>query len=138
MSWFSPNESRKTEIIYYDGECGFCHYWVRFVLSQDSGDEGFLFSPLQATSTKDDFESILVKRADGTVLEKSEAVLHILSSLGGIWKILASPLQIVPRSLSNLIYSVVARVRRKLISKPQDLCPVLPPNQRKRFLLNGE
>jgi predicted DCC family thiol-disulfide oxidoreductase YuxK len=33
MNYIMPREAPATETIYYDGHCGLCHRWVRFLLA---------------------------------------------------------------------------------------------------------
>ena len=37
------------EILYYDGDCGFCHRTVRFVIALDRG-EAFRFAPIDGST----------------------------------------------------------------------------------------
>jgi predicted DCC family thiol-disulfide oxidoreductase YuxK len=132
----------KPEVLFYDGHCGLCHRAVTFVLKHDRDGRAFRFAPLQGAT----FErlvpveqrrllpdSIVVTTADGKLLVRSEAALHVLRRLDGGWKILASVLAIVPRGLRDFVYNFVARTRYGIFGRREDLCPVMPPELRKRF-----
>jgi predicted DCC family thiol-disulfide oxidoreductase YuxK len=130
-----------SERIFYDGECGLCHGFVRFVVARDRPGR-FRFAPLQGTTYSTAVpgerraglpDSIVVAAADGRVLARSDAVAHVLATLGGGWRTLARMLLLVPRPLRDLGYDAVAAVRRRLFRRPPDLCPVVPRALRGRF-----
>ena len=130
------------EWIFYDGSCGFCHRWIRLVLTIDKSGEAFRFAP----RTGETFSamvpvairaalppSIVVLGADGRVLTRSAAVLHIFQQLGGPWRYLAFAGSIVPASLRDLVYAGIARVRHRMFRRPERVCPVVAPELMKRF-----
>src|ERR1041385_7423246 len=80
------------ETLFYDGHCGLCHRSVRFLLRRDPGGRAFRFAPLQGRTFQDAVspdrraglpDSMVLKTADGRLLLKSDAWLHILRRLGG-------------------------------------------------------
>jgi predicted DCC family thiol-disulfide oxidoreductase YuxK len=130
------------EWIFYDGTCGFCHRWIRFVLEIDKKGEAFRFAPRSGETFKGRVPaaireslppSIVVLATDGAVLTRSAAVLHILRRLGGAWKLIALAGSVVPSSLRDFLYGIVARVRHRIFRSPQTLCPVVAPELMKRF-----
>jgi len=134
--------------VFYDGHCGLCHGFVRFLLAHDPGGEKFDFAPLQgsffATVVSDSQraglpDSVVVKNDVGQMLVKSAAVLYVLRRLGGIYRWLADVSGVFPLSLLDCCYDGIARVRRKLFPNPPGICPVIPPHLRARFhLTQGE
>jgi predicted DCC family thiol-disulfide oxidoreductase YuxK len=129
------------ELLFYDGACGLCHRSVRFVLAHDRTG-AFRFAPIggptfEATVPAEARPSlpdaIVVKCADGRVLVRSDATLHVLGKLGGVWRALAAALRIVPRPLRDLVYDWVARSRKRWFATPDDACPVVPADLRARF-----
>lgn len=130
------------DLLFYDGGCGLCHRSVRFVAARDRqgafhfaplGGETFLASvPPERRAALPD--SIVVRRADGTLLLRSDAALHILFCLGGGWSLLAAVLDAVPRRLRDLGYDFVARRRARWFPRPEDACPLVPPRLRARFV----
>ena len=131
------------DIIYYDGYCGLCHRWVKFVMPRDKDGSKFAFAALQGetfAARVDEArrgelpDSIVVHRPDGELLTKSTAVLHILRRLGGVWKVLAAVGAVAPRGLRDWAYDRVAAVRHRLFAKPNEACPLMPPELRGRFL----
>lgn len=130
------------ETIFYDGGCGLCHRWVRFVLAEDATGESFRFAPLHGAtfhSTVSEKEraglpdSIVVLTADGRLLTRSRAVVYILQRLGGLWRLIGSVGALIPTGLPDRAYDGVARIRHRLFAKPAASCPVVPVELRKRF-----
>jgi predicted DCC family thiol-disulfide oxidoreductase YuxK len=136
------NMASKPEILFYDGHCGLCHRAVRFVLAEDREGTLFRFAPLQGETfqrlvTSDQQktlpDSVVVMTSDEKLLARSDAFLHILRRLGGGWKVLAVVLSLIPRALRDFVYDFVARVRYRIFGRRDDLCPVTPPELRRRF-----
>lgn len=135
-------EGNGVEPIFYDGHCGLCHRAVRFVLAEDVNGAAFRFAPLDSDAFRAAVsegeraklpDSMVVKTADGTVLTRSTAFLHILRRLGGLWRVIALFGGLVPALLRDAAYNGVARIRRRLFAAPSDACPVLPKELRQRF-----
>jgi len=136
------NEANTLDMMFYDGYCGLCHRAVRFVLAEDREGKLFRFAPLQgaaferlvpAERRESLPDSVVVLTADGRLLVRSEAFLHILRRLGGAWKVVAVVLGVVPRGLRDFVYDFVARVRFHVFGRREDLCPVMPAELRARF-----
>lgn len=134
---------RRHTLIFYDGHCGLCHGFVRFAVSRDEAGGRFRFAPLQGTTLGqvlgDDqiaglADSIVVVDEDSTVSQESDAVLAIARELGSGWGVVGRVLSVVPRSLRDAVYRVVARIRHRLFRRPADRCPVVPEALRGRFL----
>ncbi|HEY6465097.1 MAG TPA: DCC1-like thiol-disulfide oxidoreductase family protein, partial [Candidatus Acidoferrales bacterium] len=68
------------------------------------------------------------------LLTRSDAFLHICRSLGGGWSVLGAMLAIVPRTVRDAVYSLVARTRYRIFGRKDDLCPMVPASLRGRFL----
>lgn len=126
-AWIAPRGRGAPGLIFYDGDCGLCHRFVRFVLSEEPAGEGFHFSPLASG------DSIVVRTGDDRTLLRSDAVIYVLGRLGGFWRLLGAALRLVPRPLRDAVYSLVASMRRRLFAKPDGACPVLSPALRPRF-----
>jgi predicted DCC family thiol-disulfide oxidoreductase YuxK len=135
--------SQATDRLVYDGGCGLCHRAVNFVIAHDPAGELFRFTPLESDlvgellppgMTREALpDSMLVVTADGRLLMRSDAALHIGRRVGGIWGFLARLGGIVPRFIRNAVYDGIASIRHKLFDKPKDSCPMLPPDLRRRF-----
>ena len=134
--------SGEKEAVFYDGHCGLCHWWARFLLAEDAGGDRFLLSPLQGNYIKQQLsgpqraalpDSIVVLTADGQVLTESRAVLYMLARLGGLWGVLGAAVSVIPRPIRDVAYRSVARVRGRLFGMPTQLCPMMPAKLSQRF-----
>lgn len=130
-------------LVFYDGGCGLCHRFVRFLLSEDAGPEAVRFAPLESDAFRKAIseerrqglpDSVVVRMPDGEILTCSRAILYLLRRLGGAWRILGEAGRFVPPSLLDAAYACVARARRRLFAPPSGACPLLPPDLRSRFL----
>lgn len=138
---WAPKPAGQT--IFYDGNCGLCHGFVRFVLGEDQSAWPFSFAPLQGEAIKQTLtereraalpDSIVVVVKDNKVLTRSAAVIYVMARLGGLWSVGAAFLRLVPRALRDLAYDLVASVRIKFLGTTVDTCPMVPPALRARFL----
>lgn len=125
-------------LVLFDGACGLCDRFVRFVLRRDHGGR-FHFAPLQGETaarllggtTTDRVESLVV--LDGPVrLVRARAVLFVLARLPPPWRWLAF-LRIVPAGLADAIYDVIARHRHRLSGR-RPACRAPTPAERARLL----
>ncbi|MGA9524801.1 MAG: DCC1-like thiol-disulfide oxidoreductase family protein [Myxococcaceae bacterium] len=141
-AWVPGLRRGTVETLFYDGNCGLCHRAVRLVLSEDPRGEAFRFAPLHGESFNSQIseeqraslpDSLVVRTSDGTLLTRSDAVLHLMKRLGGIWRLLAILGNAIPRGLRDRIYDGIAAVRQRLFAKPRDACPVVPKTLRVRF-----
>jgi predicted DCC family thiol-disulfide oxidoreductase YuxK len=141
-AWVRPRAAPAAELLLYDGHCGLCHRWIRFVLAADRA-EAFRFAPLggeafaaavpeAARASLPD--SVVVVTAGGGRLVRSRAALYILARLGGLWRVLGGVARVVPRPILDAAYDGVAGVRHRLFARPTDACPVVAPELRTRFL----
>jgi predicted DCC family thiol-disulfide oxidoreductase YuxK len=115
------------DLLFYDGECGFCHGAARFVRRRDRR-ELFAYAPLQGEEFRqavpDDQRSrlpdslILLSRQQG-LLTRSAAAIYIFSRLPQPWPFYAGILRIVPRPLRDAGYDLFARFRRRLFPAPK-------------------
>lgn len=137
--WIPPRAGTSgVERVHYDGECGLCHRFVRFVLAEDTRGV-FRFAPLQGDSFRAlalsdaDLPDSVVIESESRVLLRSNAALHVLDRLGGVWRALAIVARAVPWRLRDVVYDAVARVRRALFRTPASTCPTMPPDLAARF-----
>ena len=129
-------------IVFYDGVCGLCDRWVRFVVKRDR-HRTLRFAPLQGETakTRTDLPAelrtvvfVLLRpgATDEQIFTRSEAALRLLDHVGGFWR-LVSWLRLVPRPLRDAVYDVIARRRYQWFGK-FEACRVPPPEWRERFL----
>jgi predicted DCC family thiol-disulfide oxidoreductase YuxK len=134
-------------VLLFDGTCGFCAGSVQFVLRHEARNRSLRFASLQsATGARvraahpelNSINSVIwyEPAANGrreTVLVRSNAVLHVLRYLGGVWRVLGALGCAVPRALRDRLYDLVARHRHRLVRGGQ-ACLVPAPDQRDRFI----
>jgi predicted DCC family thiol-disulfide oxidoreductase YuxK len=109
--------------VFYDATCRLCVAAARFVDRQDRRPRLFRLTPLASEAFErlvpDDRradlpDSLVLRATDGRLLTRSTAVAHILIRLGGLWCLLGRLLQRVPAPARDLVYDLVARLRRRL------------------------
>lgn len=125
--------------IFYDGDCGFCNFWVQWILKNDQKNQ-FLFAALQSEFGQKflkernlkttDFNTIYLWKPESFYCIKSDAILTITNALGGVYY-MANLAKIFPKSLRDFGYDVIAKNRNRL--KPQS-CTIPTPEQRKKFI----
>lgn len=131
-------------LVLYDGDCGVCDRFVRFVLARDPHGRVRFASlggqtaagMLAGVPELAHFDSIVLVDADTAgrprMSVRSVAVLRILARLEGPWRA-ARVLWVVPRPLRDAAYDIFARWRHR-VSRSMPVCSVLPAQDRARFL----
>lgn len=127
-------------VILFDGVCNFCNYWVNFILDRDKKNI-FRFAALQSEKgyelldkfnlPKGDFDSFILI-ADNKVFKKSSAVFKIAKHLNG-WPKIIIPFSILPHSLTDIIYDLIAKNRYKFFGK-KDSCRIPTKEEKSKFL----
>ncbi|KFF10119.1 thiol-disulfide oxidoreductase [Chryseobacterium soli] len=126
-------------IVFFDGDCGVCNFWVQWILERDKKDY-FMFASLQSDfgqkflserglETKE-FNTMYLWKPKEYYLIKSRAILQIASLLGGIYK-LSGIGKLLPVFLSDKAYDVVSRNRMKLANQK---CFLPDQHQKKKFI----
>ena len=135
-----------TTVVFYDGVCGLCDRFVRFLIRRDRRQR-LAFAPLQGTLAltvlvprgvdPSDLDSINViadwHAPSERLLTRSRAIVHALHQLGGAWTLAARGASCVPASLADQLYDFLARRRYRTFGC-FDTCPIPPPEWRDRFL----
>lgn len=126
-------------VIFFDGVCGLCNSTVDFVLSKDQSGL-FRFAPLQGETAKKHLPPSDIEQLESIVLlddkglhRHSTAVVVMLNSLGGKWKIAGGMLWIIPRPLRNVGYRLVSRFRYLIFGK-KETCRIPTVKERDQFL----
>ena len=109
-------------IVFFDGDCGFCNFWIQWILENDKNDV-FLFASLQSRFGQDflakrglnvqKYDTIYLWKPNEYYLEKSRAIFTIASLLGGIYKI-ALIGKLIPSFIGDFFYNIVSRNRMKI------------------------
>ena len=118
------------KIIFYDGYCNLCNGFVNAIIKLDKKNI-FLFAPLNGNNAMNLLKKNNIKNTtiDSVILfnnksisYKSKAVIEILISLDGVYRILFIS-KIIPRALLDYLYDIVAKNRYSWFGK-QDRCMV--------------
>ena len=126
-------------VLLYDGVCGLCNRFVRFLLRRDrAGTMRFatLQGPLGAEARRllpelAGVDSVVLLYREGAWV-RSTAAIEAIRYLGGPWA-LAVAGYAVPRFVRDWAYDRVARVRYRVFGR-FDTCPVPRGEDRERFL----
>jgi predicted DCC family thiol-disulfide oxidoreductase YuxK len=130
-------------VLLYDGVCALCNGLVRFVLKRDAAGT-FRFAALDSAVSRELAGSrkwvegvVLVVDALGVgqrVYQRSDAVVEVLRSLGGGWRVMGRLLGAIPHWLREWGYGVVARIRYSVFGR-YAVCPVPDASIRSRFVV---
>lgn len=126
-------------IVFFDGICLLCNGFVDWSRPHFIVGEIF-YAPLQGKTAKEilpmqdlGLASIVYFR-DGQIFKKSQAVLNLMSDMGGILKFLSLMLRAVPLVLADAVYDLVAKYRYRVFGQTET-CR-LPTPQEKPFFLD--
>lgn len=130
---------KNKHIVFFDGDCGVCNFWVQWILERDRKDQ-FMFASLQSefgqqflSERRLDthvFNTMYLWKPGKYYLIKSRAIFQIAKLLGGIYS-LAFLGKIIPRFLSDKAYDLVSKNRMKLANQK---CYLPDQRQRKKFI----
>ncbi len=127
-------------IVAYDGACGLCHGFVRFLLRHDPAGK-LRFAASDSASGAAIFAACgqdpaapgaMVTMIDGRRITGADAVIAAVAALGGLWR-LAQVLRVVPGALRGAAYRAVAARRLAWFGTARG-CPVPQPGWAGRFL----
>lgn len=111
------------QIVFYDGDCGFCNKVVQFILQNEKKEE-LLFCSLQSEFAieflrKKGFDARLLNTiyfSDGhKVYRKSSAALKIIPYLTTKFQFLRI-FWVIPAFARNFFYDIIAHYRKKITS----------------------
>jgi predicted DCC family thiol-disulfide oxidoreductase YuxK len=119
--------------------CGFCSRSVRFILRHERRHDllfvtrdSELGQTLRRTHGLESIQS-MVWIENGRAFAEASAVMNAANYLGGFWSQLAALASFFPASISNRIYKVISKYRRRL-SRNETARPAPSPEERRRFL----
>lgn len=127
-------------IIVFDGHCALCSGWARFVIRYDPHGR-FRLLPAQTPLGTALYQhygldsvhydtNLLIE--DGRLRTKLDGSIRMAAILGWPWT-LAGLLRVLPTSLQNALYGLVARNRFRLFGR-NDVCYRPNPKEADRFL----
>jgi predicted DCC family thiol-disulfide oxidoreductase YuxK len=135
--WVAGKFSRV--VVAYDGDCLFCSAGVRFLAGEDERDalrfttlQGGRGQEMEARAGTARLSTVVVE-ADGVVFSKIRAIRALLAALGGMWRVAAWGLSLVPERLGNIVYHFVAAHRYRWFGKNQS-CGLPSPELRSKLL----
>lgn len=128
-------------VLVFDGVCVLCSHWASFVLEHDR--QGlYKFAAMQTKTGRElltrhgldpnDPKSFLLLEGGRGYMD-TDALIRVLDSFGGRWRIGAALIRLVPRFLRDAFYRAIARNRYKLFGR-HDVCIVPSAQTADRFL----
>ena len=138
-----PKQNSNKLIVFYDGYCVLCSRTIDFVIKYDK-KEKILFASLQSdfaisTLSKFGYEFEKIKEIDNVIYLqkavvkiKSDAILSILSDMGGIYR-LSKIFYCIPRFIRNYLYDQIANRRYRWFGK-RDTCRIPTKDEIRKIL----
>lgn len=125
------------QIVFYDGECGFCNGMVQFILKYRKDD--FYFISLQSETAKKllskyDIEinlDTLYLIKNKKLYHRSTAVLHIFQGLKGLFPFVYYVGWLFPKTLKDYFYMKISKSRHRI--QPQNC--FLPKKDERKFFI---
>ena len=117
-------------ILYYDGLCILCNKSKKFIINRDRKNQ-FKIGFLDELKNQDKQDSVVLIHK-GIKYNYSNAVIKSLILIGGIYK-LAALLFIIPKSVRDFVYKIIARNRYKWFGR-HNTCPTLPEEWKERLI----
>ncbi len=126
-------------ILFFDGECALCNFWVQFCLERDR-KKSLFFAPLQGSTAQNLLPEELRQSIHTVVLwHEQKTLIKSTAIITALRKIDYSPdlllfARLIPSTLRDGVYDFVARHRYRWFGK-QETCPI-PPEEYRSQLLN--
>ena len=136
-------------IVFYDGVCALCNFFVKWVIAIDKKRE-FFFCPQQSQRAKEiltlvdnkavnalpgQLQTVIVYRqSTNEIFIRSKAFFEVCSKVGYPYNLL-TVFSYLPNFLTDFVYNLIAKYRYKVFGI-YDTCPMPDPKDRDRFLLD--
>lgn len=137
-AWIPPRPAREPAIVFFDGVCNLCNGFVSALMEEDGG-RNLRYASLQGETARsfgltvgEGAQASVVVVVDGVRHVRSDAVLAIAASLGGLWRLL-TVFRFLPRSFRDAAYRFIA-ARRYALFGSKSTCRVPTPAERGYFL----
>ena len=127
------------DIVFFDGYCVLCNGFVDFLMQADIKAK-LKFATLQGKTAKKllppsylyEVDTVIFINKEHLISTKSNAIIEILKSLGGLWK-LASIFSFLPSFLLDKLYDLLARNRYSWFGK-KNTCRVPNEEEKERIM----
>jgi len=123
-------------IVFFDAECGFCTFWVRWLIKRDE-NHVFYFASMHSQTAKQygitNQDTLVLIYYRQTVFTKSRAVAVILSELSFFYRIVSVLIMLFPVCWADRVYSMIAAVRYRISKKT---CSLYKKELYKPYILN--
>lgn len=123
----------------YDGDCGFCNFWVQWVLRNDK-NKRIMFASLQSAFGQrfldernldvKNFNTVYLWKPGQFYHLKSRAIFETANIMGGKYSLL-SYFRFLPVSLTDFFYDNIAGNRQKLATQK---CYLPTDEEKQRFI----
>ena len=127
-----------TNIIFYDGDCGFCNRTVKYILENDK-TKSLFFASIQSEYTQDLFQennweplklNTFYLLENGVLHKKSKAALKVASYFSFPLRLL-KVFQIIPICIRDQVYDFIAKRRHRIL---KGYCVMLSDEEKSRFM----
>jgi len=114
-------------IVFFDGVCNYCNGFVRFLIRNDP-EEKLKFSSIQSAFAELVFKQENIKDELSTIIfidqkrvfYRSNAVVEMMKKSNSKLRILAFMIKIVPLSIREYIYELIAKNRYSIFGKSEE------------------
>ena len=121
---------KNTDILLLDGDCGLCHRLAIFMEKHLDSMKKIKFQSIESSSSQELIQNFPKNQQNmdtvylytkGKSYTRSSAAIRCLLFLKWYWKIWFPIFWIVPLPLRDFIYTIIAKNRHRIFSKP-DVC----------------
>lgn len=138
MSINSTQSKIETKILFFDGVCHLCNFWIELLIKLDRRNQ-LQFASLQGETAKKFLNPESIQKLDSLVFlkndstyEKSTAVLLVVAELGGLWK-LSKVFFVIPKFMRDALYHWIAKNRYRWFGQ-RDSCRIPNESERNKLL----
>lgn len=133
-------QAPRRAIVFFDGVCGLCNTTVDFLFRHDRHGR-LACAPLQGETAardltskrRENLKTLVLLTEDRRQYVRSAAVVRILWRLGGIWRLAALLLWVIPLPLRDIGYRLVAASRYQVFGQ-RETCRLPTPEDADRLL----
>ncbi|MFK7899419.1 MAG: thiol-disulfide oxidoreductase DCC family protein [Cyclobacteriaceae bacterium] len=129
------------KVIFFDGECNLCNFWINFFIRKDK-KKSLFFASLQSSLgqyilqekelDKTDFDSFIFYD-NGIVYQQSTAAMKVFLNLPFPCKAVAYGIALFPSQLRDTVYRWIAKNRYRFFGK-RESCRLPTEEEIGRFL----